>query len=772
MSSVEQSIIMEALDAGWDVSAYGKWKGQNPAMDWAKQLTTPPALGRRGVILNGTPCVGLNYPQTLDFSETLPSCDRQMWWMVFDSLKQCDSTSYCYDITYLDLDGDGIKEDMQEHSTYTCNWIDNNTYLLMGSQWIYGDGGWKTLGLIIKTGDCYDTFWYHNYKYIADLNAGINILNPNEAGYPTYNPVNGEGFRLCSPTQAIVNASNTNQIGITSFKTYIDKYFGAPGAKKISIEDSFTLTKKDTLFRLCFKDSFVIDPFTGKKIYNWCFMYPDFTKGEKLDRNEINDFLKNYYFVKDTFVQLALTDTLFPKIPNAPNSGNIQPEYSLFEPGKYQLISSITNVYGCAGMAATKLFVGHYSDFNADDTIICSSTSGNEVTFQHFVRYFWLKIFPTDPDLNPNEYWVDPTNFLGLHNPTYGARTGIPVFPNVSEKAEWNFDDGSGWHAHNNLTDTIKWKFFNIGDYDISLRTTDSNGCVQILTKKAFIKVIRAVAKFDTSGGVDVCAPQAVDFLDQSFLLNNYTYDFDSAGNVLDSFKIDSVVKWGWDFGDSLWKSSRSNLQNPTHTYIVNGKYPVTLTAESTQGCKATATINNYVYIKGPQAKFTLIDSGKWVNYVEGCGLDYVVIKNLSQEANRYVFDLIPGYDTIYYPEDFDKDGKINHPIKYAGHYRLLFTAISDSIYSKVIQAYVRCSAIYGDTNINPHSPLFNVTNLPVKKVDFEGDTLICDGKITKYTDLSSSFLDKVIWDWGDNSAKATYNPGVITFHTYTTKSW
>jgi len=113
VSEASVLITMEPPDAGWDRDKFGMWKGEYAAMDWATQLVTPPALGRRGVRLNGIPCVGINYPQVPDFSETLPSCNRQFWWMVFDSAATgfgtCDTpTIICKDVTHLDLDYDCI----------------------------------------------------------------------------------------------------------------------------------------------------------------------------------------------------------------------------------------------------------------------------------------------------------------------------------------------------------------------------------------------------------------------------------------------------------------------------------------------------------------------------------------------------------------------------------------------------------------------------------------------------------------------------------------
>ena len=577
-----------------------------------------------------------------------------------------------------------------------------------------------------------------------------------------------KGFRLCPPQQAIVTAIDTDQVGIVQFKVFINKYLGAPWTTGVNLEDSFQLTKEDTIFYMCHKDSFTIDPFTGKKVYNWCFMYPDFTKGKKVVASEWAQLNAMGYFAKDTFAQLKLTDSLFLKLPSAPFIDPIEHEYSMWQPGKYQLISSIRNVYGCAGMAATRLFVGHYTDFAADDTIICYEGGGDTVTFQHFVRYFWLKIFPTDPDLNPNEYWVDPTNKLGMHDPAFGARTGPPQAPAVIEKVEWDFGDGSGYHLHNNLTDTIKWGFNTPGDYDITMRTTDSNGCVQLLTRKAFIKVIGVVAKFDTSGGVDVCAPQAVDFLDKSFGLNVWKYIYDNNGNKKDSIKIDSVVKWWWAFGDQLGTSSRSRLQNPTHTYITNGTYDVNLIIEATNGCRDTVDMPEFVHIQGPIPKIWLFENGKYTDSVGGCDPHTVVVKDYSTDLRKWEFNLGNGSpNQSFTPKDLSSDTTFTLKYDNPGVYNLVLTAINDSVYSNAINAYVQCKAVYGDTIVNPNSPLFTVTVLPVMRSRFSGDTLICSGDEANFMDESDTGYKEMIWEWGDGSPYYTSTAGNDVTHKY-----
>ncbi|MBT3422833.1 MAG: PKD domain-containing protein [Bacteroidetes bacterium] len=785
VSEASVNIVMEAPDAGWEVAKFGMWKKDVPAMDWAKQLSTPPALGRRGVILNGTPCVGINYPQVPSFNETLPSCARQTWWMVFDSVSNgfggCGTpTAICTDQTKLDIDGDGVRESIENHTQYDCAWVDEITFMMMGNQWIYGDGGWKTIGLIIKTGDCFDTFFYHDYKYIADLNNAFNINDPYNYNAATgkYLPMDyaaNQHLRLCPNLQSILTVGDTDQVGIVDFRFFVDKYF--PGASplwpSVHMEDSCQITKPDTIWWMCHKDSFTIDPFNPKKkIYFGCFMYPDFTRNKKVDPIEWADFAARGYFPADTFPQLTLTDSFYMKQDGAPHLTDIEHDWSLNVPGKYRVTSTIKNVYGCATGSAARIVVGHYSNFEADDRIICYEGGGDTVIFTHDVRYFWIKQTPFEPDLNPNEFWVDPANTTGIIGPPtndamFGTRAGVPVAPSVPERVEWDFGDGTGWHTNAMLTDTIFWVFNKPGDYTITMRTTDSNGCVQDLERKAYVKVMGVVADFDTINAPAVCAPQPVKFVDLSMSLNNYTYVFDKNGQIIDSTMVDSVVYWTWSFHDDRGSNSISYIKSPTHTYITNGTYDVTLIVRMLNGCVDTITKPAYINITGPQPKFWLYKNGEKRYNDTICAGEFIVVLDSSGSTTDWQF--VKGDNTIM--ADTSRPANHQFAIQYTkpGTYNIYLNATAKVFYPTPPPGYWGdCTANYARTD-NPEDTFFTVVVMPVKASAFGGDTILCDGDVATYIDSSAVQFDDIIWNFGDGSGYSAHKQGETVTHIFTT---
>jgi gliding motility-associated-like protein len=782
ISNASVTIPMEPPDAGWDYAVFKKmalagWDTSERKLDWALQLQMPPAWGRRGMILNGVPCVGQPYPQRPSFSETIPRCDRQMWWMVFDSAAQC--SDYCAGVVWADSipnvftpGGDGKKEkyiipDIVKADTngdgkwdkkiitiaVQCGWIDQPTFAMMGNKWIYGKGGCKTVGLIIQTGDCFDTFWYNEYKYIADLQGAFDILDPKSKNdttgiyEATLDYTAKQQLRLCPPFSTILTVGDTEQVGITKFKFSIGKSFAAPWTKPwlVPLEDSCKWVQSIS-YMLCHKDSFTIDPFTKDTTFTNCFVFPNPASVcgvNQLGKATIQDFIARGYIKKVTYKLLDLRDTL--KIRD--KSGN-----SLKEPGKYSINSIVTNLYGCSNMFQAELFVGHYTDFEATDQIICYEGGGDTVWFKGWIRYFQEKVMPWDPELNPIEYWLDP----------YGPRGGNPpAAPYVPERVEWDLNGdgiyGDGDSAITGRADSVFFVYNQPGNYTIRMKTTDSNACEQILERKDFIQVIGVVADFDTAQGVSVCAPQTVKFEDKSYGLNIYQYDYDIYGNVIDSTAVDSVIAWHWEFGDNLGGNrSRSFLKNPIHTYRDNGCFTVSLVVEMMNGCIDTIIKPDFVCIQGPIPHFTLLDS-------VGCVPFTAFVKDGSSHLKTWEF--IKGDNTISSFKARPADSIFALTYNTPGEYYLYLQA-SDSVFNTAAGKWLNCISTYGELldTLDPH---FKIVVDSILSASFTGDTIICDSATANFDNsTSNSAYTQLSWMWGDETSSETLPKGAVT-HSY-----
>ena len=102
--------------------------------------------------------------------------------------------------------------------------------------------------------------------------------------------------------------------------------------------------------------------------------------------------------------------------------------------------------------------------------------------------------------------------------------------------------------------------FTYIGNYNVTLKVGNSNGCIATLSKPEYIKNYGTTAGF-INNVFATCTPNKIVF--QNKVVNRGTFNSH------------------WDFGDG----NSSTLTNPTHTYAVGGSYTVKQVIQSQYGC-------------------------------------------------------------------------------------------------------------------------------------------------------------------------------------------
>ncbi len=141
----------------------------------------------------------------------------------------------------------------------------------------------------------------------------------------------------------------------------------------------------------------------------------------------------------------------------------------------------------------------------------------------------------------------------------------------------WDFGDGNTSTASN-----PSHIYLAAGNFNVSVRITNSNGCTKTLTKTNYITISSGVNAVFTNNAATGCSPpQTINFQNQSTGTGTLSYQ--------------------WFFGDG----GSSTNTNPSHTYTAPGSYTVQLIVTNSSGCTDTTTHPNAVVIGTVSADFT-----------------------------------------------------------------------------------------------------------------------------------------------------------------------
>ncbi|MBV9963418.1 MAG: PKD domain-containing protein [Parafilimonas sp.] len=193
--------------------------------------------------------------------------------------------------------------------------------------------------------------------------------------------------------------------------------------------------------------------------------------------------------------------------------------------------------------------------------------------------------------------------------------------------------------------------------------------------------------------------------------------------NLLSSFKDNSqlqgatVKSWLWDFGDG----GTSAQQNPSHSYTAEGKYNVSLTVQTTQGCSATYTINSAVSAGNkPDPDFT-------ASPLNGCASTLRDFKNKSGNATAYQWDF--GDNSI----GFDKNPQ--HHYRDTGFFTVKLLVSENGCTDSAIKV----NYIHVDGTVAKFNPGINCGNM--SSVDFRDNSINETSRLWKFGDGQTSIL-------------------------------
>ena len=675
------------------------------------------AADASGLKWEGIPCYGPAnvYGFVYDFSSTGPGCDRQQFWMHFDSLADRVDGSPSVFNKWVPQSGVVVDRLYTPWTNATKNMPPNVGSIFWQYQpngsypgKIASPDGWVTIGFRVQNGidpvtgqPCIDEKWYHNaYRYI-EANPTFRLFDGVDASSTT------TFSRTCSPKDIFVKRDST----FSPFSNTSSYSSDSIGAEIWNWGDG--VVEVDSFFRYI--------PI-GNKYYSYRVRY-------KIDNNSLpvvtDSVVTRIYdpaLGKSTFVSVKDSTPDIVREHRYTNSARNLISHTIIPCQKIPMDSLGHTVYRktCCDnppFQSTRVVItGFLSDLQVSDSIVCSNTP---IQFFDTARYYLqFPIISYPFILDDHDFWEDPTvDADGNFRPKPS--------PGQYESVRWNFGDGSGWLT-NVPNDPIK-SYSSPGEYEVQLEYTDSLGCKQISKRR--VRVSGVSGNFSFNRGLDNCNP-TVDFTDTSLMLDPC--------RLVNSIKCDEIVKWEWDFGDNKGTQSTSILINPSKLYTSFGDYEVTLKVTTKLGC--TDSITRTISLEGPRPMFEFAADSV------GCVPFTVELRNISinptSNAEWTWFFGDGNFATT------SADSNITHTYTKAGVYEVLL--IQDDI---TPLGTGKCSGTYPDTALtNGNYRKFIVRVLPSRATSFTvNDSVLCVGDSAQFTSTSDTIYDEFNWVWGNN---------------------
>lgn len=286
-----------------------------------------------------------------------------------------------------------------------------------------------------------------------------------------------------------------------------------------------------------------------------------------------------------------------------------------------------------------------------------------------------------------------PVQFIDMSDPVSGTIS----------KWEWDFGDGSISGLQN-----PRHVYTVAGNFNVSLRITNSVGCTKTITSPQYIKINTGVKADFTKNIPNSCRPPVT---------INFSNTSVGTGNLI----------YQWDLGDG----TTSSEVNPSHTYTTNGSFTVKLIVTNSTGCSDTLIKPNAITLGSVNADFSVaptVCQGKQINLLNTSA---PVPANVKWTFGDGTFS-----DSLQPVKIYNNTG--NYVIKMVAN----FGACIDSLSKPVTVA--------GKSVIN-----FNALK-----------TTSCKAPFTVNFTSSVGNAASFIWDFGDSTFSTAANPS----HTYTGK--
>jgi PKD repeat protein len=323
----------------------------------------------------------------------------------------------------------------------------------------------------------------------------------------------------------------------------------------------------------------------------------------------LSTYTRIHYVVNNKNQIVSQTD--ISNVPDYYTSLTYQHTYT--KAGRYFPAATMINTHKCQDFYTREIVAGFFLQANLSDSVICA---GDSLQLEDS-SYAW--------------YWPQP----------------LPPNPDKLKllQREWRILKRDTATGQNVLIDQINaqspyYTFSSPGYYTIELIGKDSLQCKD--TARTYVTVLGWKSR------IFVPKPQfsscdTVQLYDDSWVYDPY---YDLFGKRTDSILPVGIppflpMGYDWEFGDGL---NSDHLKNPKHNYLKPGKYVVSHTIHTYNGCQATAF--DTVRINGPEPYFDIIPDST------GKAPLIVSFDNKSTSGAWYSWDFGDGSPVFYTHSD------------------------------------------------------------------------------------------------------------------------
>jgi PKD repeat protein len=426
------------------------------------------------------------------------------------------------------------------------------------------------------------------------------------------------------------------------------------------------------------------------------------------------------------------------------------PVHTYASPGRYTVLLRVANGECSDIFKATVVVIDEHPDFTIDNVASCKNAvsvfTATNIDTNNIASYAWnfgdtSRNFTSDISsisyqyteagvYSPSLTITDKTGCkrsvqhdsektvfgpkAAFDSPAGACVNSLVTFTDQSQPYQnyaitsWVMNYGDGGSDSSSVP-SFSHTYTDTGKYHVTLKVTDNYGCTDTAYKVDSMSITDPSASFSLADSV-ACNNSLIKFINNSQGQN---------------------LNHAWSFGDGTTSSTTS----PSHQYLLEGPYDISLIITDRYGCTDTTVKAGGVVIGNAKAEFSLSDS------IISCPNAQISFINNSTYVKSLTWDFNDG-----------SFSNLKDPLHYFLEAGTYFIKLKVSGYGNCTDSMVKKLVVNGPSGVITYSP---ITKCSPATINFNAAVL-----------NNTSFL----WDFNDGTVDST--TGTSISHTYTTPGY